>query len=89
MRSIRATLQQLSIDIARLKGRWLLLATRDVVSAEARCHDARATTNRPTECALSSSHSSASRSRPEDGDERTIELSSAWGNKAALRVTKL
>ena len=35
MRSVRGVLKRLAIDVARLRGRWLMLAEDDVVQAEA------------------------------------------------------
>ena len=35
MRSVRGVLKRLAIDVARLRGRWLMLTEDDVVQAEA------------------------------------------------------
>ena len=34
MRSVRGVLKRLAIDVARLRGRWLMLTEEDVVQAE-------------------------------------------------------
>ena len=38
LRSVRGTLKNLNIDVSKLRGRWLTLASDDVVAAEAAMH---------------------------------------------------
>ncbi len=93
MRSIRATLQQLSIDLTQVKGRWLLLTTKDLVSAETSCQT-NAETSLSAEYAeiRSQDRSSTTTEGQAHSDERIIFLSNdpgRRGSREAMRVTKL
>ena len=91
MRSIRATLQQFSIDVKRIKGRWLLLTTRDVVVAEARSQPNAETSLSVDYAHIRSHDGSPTNEERTSGDEKIIFLSNepGRGSEAAMRVTKV
>lgn len=91
LRSVRATLKSLGIDTRALKGRWLVLTTESVVSAEAGAVVARAPAQASTPRA-SALNTPLARGTTEPADEnvKVIVLSGAGKSNSAAKhiVTK-
>ena len=88
MRSVRGVLKRLAIDVARLRGRWLMLTEDDVVQAEA-SRRAAAQPAPPAHVAPPPAHVAPPPCHLDDGDSERVILLTGGHRQSHVRPVQV